>query len=172
MFSTNETCEDLKECYLVSNIPKRNLASGCHLLKKLINLHGGQLDVTTNIYLKSCAYHPNSECCTFFHRNLSDPKSSEGTLLYLSLETCWSRLIYTKLSSYRSFVINMYVITMAWRCIGRSLLRRREIDIFHICQQISAFWSKNNLIHFYLSEITAEKELQCFLNYLKQFDQR
>ena len=125
------------------------LASGCHLLKKLINLHGGQLDVTTNIYLKSCAYHPNSECCTFFHRNLSDPKSSEGTLLYLSLETCWSRLIYTKLSSYRSFVINMYVVTMAWRCISpwsfyRSLQRRREIDIFHICQQISAFWSKNN----------------------------
>ena len=51
--------------------------------KKLINLHGGQLDVTTNIYLKSCAYHPDSECCTFFHGNLSDPKSSEDTLLYL-----------------------------------------------------------------------------------------
>ena len=67
----------------MSNIPRRNLASGCHLLKKLINLHGGQLDVTTNIYLKSCAYHPDSECCPFFHRNLSDPKSSEDTLLYL-----------------------------------------------------------------------------------------
>ena len=51
--------------------------------KQLINLHGGQLDVTTNIYLKSCAYHPDSECCTFFHGNLSDPKSSEDTLLYL-----------------------------------------------------------------------------------------
>ena len=67
----------------MSNIPKRNLASGCHLLKKLINLHGGQLDVTTNIYLKSCAYHPDSECCTFFHGNLSNPKSSEDILLYL-----------------------------------------------------------------------------------------
>ena len=64
-------CEALKECYLMSNIPRRNLASG------------GQLDVTTNIYLKSCAYHPDSECCTFFHRNLSNPKSSEDTLLYL-----------------------------------------------------------------------------------------
>ena len=32
---------------------------------------------------KSCAYHPDSECCTFFHGNLSDPKSSEDTLLYL-----------------------------------------------------------------------------------------
>ena len=83
MFQTNETCTALEECYLMSNIPKRNLASGCHLLKKLINLHGGQLDVTTNIYLKSCAHHPDSECCTFFHRNLSDPKSSEDTLLYL-----------------------------------------------------------------------------------------
>ena len=67
----------------MSNIPRRNLASGCHLLKRLVNLHGEQLDVTTNIYLKSCAYHPDSECYTFFHRNLSDPKSSEDTLLYL-----------------------------------------------------------------------------------------
>ena len=68
----------------MSNIPKRNLASGCHLLKKkLINLHRGQLDVTTNIYLKSCAYHPDSEYCTFIHGNLSNPKSSEDTLLYL-----------------------------------------------------------------------------------------
>ena len=72
MFQTNETCEALKECYVISNIPNRNLASGCHLLKKLINLHGGQFDVTTNIYLKSCVYHPDSECCTFFHRNLSN----------------------------------------------------------------------------------------------------
>ena len=52
-------------------------------LKKLIKLHGGLLDVTTNIYLKSCAYHPDSECCTFFHGNLSNPKSSEDTLIYL-----------------------------------------------------------------------------------------
>ena len=53
------------------------------LKKKLINLHGGLSDVTTNIYLKSCAYHPDSECCTFFHGNLSDPKPSKDTLLYL-----------------------------------------------------------------------------------------
>ena len=56
----------------------------------------------------------------------------------MSFETCWSRLIYTKVSSHRSFVINMYVITMAWRCISpwsfhRSLQRRQEMDIFHIC---------------------------------------
>ena len=42
----------------------------------------------------------------------------------MSFETCWSRLIYTKLSSHRSFVINMYVITMVWRCISpRSFYR-------------------------------------------------
>ena len=51
--------------------------------KKLINPHEGLLDVTTNIYLKSCAYYPDSECCTFFHGNLSDLKSSEDTLFYL-----------------------------------------------------------------------------------------
>ena len=83
MFQTNETSEALEECYLMSNIPKRNLASGCHLLKKLMKLHGGLLYVTTNIYLKSCAYHPDSECCTFFHGNLSNLKSSEDTLIYL-----------------------------------------------------------------------------------------
>ena len=62
---------------------EKSLPYGCHLLKKLINLHGGQLDVATNIYLKSCEYHPDSECCTFFDGNLSNPKSSEDTMLYL-----------------------------------------------------------------------------------------
>ena len=33
MFQKSETCTALEECYLISNIPKRNLASGCHLLK-------------------------------------------------------------------------------------------------------------------------------------------
>ena len=67
----------------------------------------------------------------------------------MSFETCWSRLIYTKLSSHQSFVINMYVITMAWRCISlwsfhQSFQRRREVVIFNRCQHISTFWSKNN----------------------------
>ena len=52
------------------------------LKKKLISLHGRPLNVTTNIHLKSCAYHPDSECCCI-HGDLSDPKSSENTLLYL-----------------------------------------------------------------------------------------
>ena len=87
MFSTTNVSEKWHSFALMSNIPKKNLASGCHLLKKkLINLRaGGLLDVSTNIYLKSCTLydHPDSECCTFFHGNLSDPKSSEDTLLYL-----------------------------------------------------------------------------------------
>ena len=84
-FQKNETWKALKECYLMHNISKRNPASDRHLLKKLINPHGGLLDVITNIYLKSGAYHPDSECCTFFHGNLSDSKSCEDTLLYLYL---------------------------------------------------------------------------------------
>ena len=44
--------------------------------KKLTKLRVGLLDVTTNIYLKSSGYHPDSECRTFFDRNLSDAKSS------------------------------------------------------------------------------------------------
>ena len=44
--------QGFEECYLMTNIPNRNLASGCHLLKKkLINLHGGLLDVTTNVHI-------------------------------------------------------------------------------------------------------------------------
>ena len=80
MFQINETSEALEECYLMSNIPKRNIASGCYLVK---NIDQHSLDVTTNTYLKSCAYHPDSECCTFFYGNLSDLRSSEDTLLYL-----------------------------------------------------------------------------------------
>ena len=67
----------------------------------------------------------------------------------MSFETCWSRLIYTKLSSHKSFVINMYVVTMAWRCISpwsfhRSLQRRREMDIFGYISRFPRILSKNN----------------------------
>ena len=118
--------------------------------KKMIKLLGGLLDVTLNIYPKSCAYHPDSEFCPFFHEiwaTQSPLKIHRYTCM--SFETCWSRLIYTEVSSHRSIVINMYVVTMAWRCISpwsfhRSLQRRQEMDIFHICQKISAFWSKSS----------------------------
>ena len=60
------------------------------------------------------------------------------------VEVGWSTLKYPHTDQ---IVTNMYVITMAWRCISpwsfhRSLQRRQEIDIFHICQ-ISAFWCQN-----------------------------
>ena len=65
----------------------------------------------------------------------------------MSFETCWSRLIYTKLSSHKSFVINMYVLTMAWRCISpwslnRSLQRRRVMDIFGYSSRFPRIVSK------------------------------
>ena len=69
----------------------------------------------------------------------------------MSFKTCWSRLIYTKLSSHRSFVINMYVVTMAWRCISlwsfhRSLQRkmttRGEISLRDIAHKITFFQSR------------------------------
>ena len=67
----------------------------------------------------------------------------------MSFKTCWSRLIYTKLSSHRSFVINMYVVTMAWRCISpwsfhRSPQRRREMDIFRYISRFPRILGENN----------------------------
>ena len=149
MFQTNETCEAMKECYLMSNIPERNLASGCHLLKILINLHGGLLDVQTYTSNRMHIIQILSAAPSFMGIWATRSPLKIHCYTCMSFKTCWSRLIYTKVSSHRSFVINMYVITMAWRCISpwsfhRSLQRRQEMDIFHICQQICAFWSKNN----------------------------
>ena len=67
----------------------------------------------------------------------------------MSFETCWSRLIYTKLSSHRSFVINMYVVTMAWIRISpwsfhRSPHRRREMDIFRNISRFLRILGENN----------------------------
>ena len=67
----------------------------------------------------------------------------------MSFETSWSQLIHTKLSSHRSFVINMYVATMAWRCISlwcfhRSPQRSREMDIFGYISRFPHILSKNN----------------------------
>ena len=150
MFQTNETCEALKECYLMRNIPKKKSRLWLSSFKKqLINLHGGQLDVTTNIDLKSCANHPDSGCCAFFHGNLTNPKSSEDTLLYLYV--IWNMLKSADLheSSHRSFVINMYVVTLAWRCIcpwslHRSLQKRREMDIFRYIGRFPRILNRNN----------------------------
>ena len=117
--------------------------------KKLIKLHGGLLDVTTNIYLKSCAYHPDSECCTFFHGNLSDPKSSEDTLLYLYViwnmlksadlhETILTPVICHKHVRYHDGVtlyFSMKFPSVAPKKTGNEYFS-------YIFQQISAFWSK------------------------------
>ena len=67
----------------------------------------------------------------------------------MSSETCWSQLIYMKLSSHRSFVINMYVITMAWHYFSVKFLsvapkRTRNWYFSYISADFRAFWSKNN----------------------------
>ena len=59
----------------------------------------------------------------------------------MSFKTCWSRLIYTKLSSHRSFVINMNVISMAWRCISPWSFHRY---FSFMSADFRFFWSKNN----------------------------
>ena len=145
MFQKNETYKALKECYLMSNIPKRNLASGCHLLKKI--------DQTSwRTTRRNYKHIPQIVCISSRFRVLhllsweverSEVLWRDTVILVCHFKTCWSRLIYTKLSSHWSFVISMYVLTKAWRCISpwsfrRSLQRRREMNIFHICQQIFA----------------------------------
>ena len=107
--------------------------------KKLIKLHGGQLDVATNIYLKSCTYHADSAALvqnaapSFMEVLAIRSPLKVHCYTCMSFKTCWSRRIYTKLSSHRSFVIKC---TLSRCCISpwsfyRSLRRRREMDIFH-----------------------------------------
>ena len=124
MFQANETCEALKERYLMSNIPKRNLASDYHILKK-IDQPSWRTTRRNYKLIPQIVYI----------------SSRFRALHLLSWEFERSEVLW------RYTVINMYVITMAWRCISpwsfhRSLQRRREMDIFHICQQFSTFWSK------------------------------
>ena len=117
--------------------------------KKLIKLLGGLLDITTNIYLKSCAYHPDSECCTFFHGNLSDPKSSEDTLLYLYV-------IYNLLKSaeLHETILTPVICNKHVRCHDGVTLffsvkflsvvpKKTRNGHFSIYQQISRILSKN-----------------------------
>ena len=82
MFQTNETSEALEECYLMSNIPKRNLASGCHFFKKI--------DQTSwRTTRRNYKHIPQIVCILSRFRVLYllswefDLKSSEDTLLYL-----------------------------------------------------------------------------------------
>ena len=99
--------------------------------KKLIKLHGGQLDVTTNIYLKSCAYHADSAALvqnaapSFMGIWAIRSPLKVHCSTCMSFKTCWSRRIYTKLSSHRSFVIKC---TLSRCCISPW---RREMEIFH-----------------------------------------
>ena len=116
----------------------------------VVTFAGGLLDVTTNIYLKSCAYHPDSECCTFFHGNLSDLKCSEDTLLYLYV-------IYNMLKSaeLHETILTPVICNKHVRCHDGVTLyfsvkflsvvpKKTRNGHFSIYQQISRILSKNN----------------------------
>ena len=145
MFQINETSEALEECYLMSNIPKRNLASGYHLFKKIDQTSWR----TTRRNYKQI---PQIVCILSRFRVLYllswEFEQPEVLWRYTVILVCHLKHVEVGWS-HRSFVINRYVVTMAWRCISpwsfhRSLQRRQEMDIFHICQKISAFWSKSS----------------------------
>ena len=149
MFQKNETCKALKECYLMSNIPKRNPTSGCHLLKKVDQ---PSWRATRRNYKHIPRMHiiqiPSAALSFMGIWAIWSPLKIH-CYTYMSFKTCWSRLIYTKLSSHQSFVINMNVVTMAWRCSSpwsfhRSPQRRREMDIFRYISRFPRILGKNN----------------------------
>ena len=102
--------------------------------------HGGLLDVTTNrvdiIQIPSAA--PS-------FMGIWAIRSPLKIHCYtcMSFKTCWIRLIYTKLSPHQSFVMNMYVVTMAspWS-FHRSLQRRRKMYIFRYISRFPRILSK------------------------------
>ena len=114
--------------------------------KKLIKLLGGLLEVTTNRNRVHIIQIPSAAPSFMGIWAIRSPLKIH-CYTCMSFETCWSRLIYTKLSSHQSFVINMYVVTTAWRCISpwsfhRSLQRRREMDIFGYISRFPRILSK------------------------------
>ena len=80
-FQTRGKYMALKEGSLMSNIPKRNTASGCYLLRRNWSAFLRTTRCTIYVYPKSCAYHPDTECRTFFRGYLKNPKSSDNTML-------------------------------------------------------------------------------------------
>ena len=135
----------------MSNIPRRNLASGCHLLKKIDQPSWR----TTRRNYKHipqivCISSRVPRAAPSSNGNLSNPKSSEDTLLYLYV--IWNMLKSADLHEniLKPVICHKNVryydgVTLYFSMkFHRSLQRRREMDIFHICEQTSAFWSKIN----------------------------
>ena len=154
MFQTNETCTALEECYLMSNIPKRNLASGCHLLKKIDQ---PSWRTTRRNYKHILQIVCISSRFRVLHPFSWEFQRSEVLWRYTVILVChlqhvevgWFIQNYPHTMSHRSFVINMYVVTMAWRCISpwsfhRSPQRRREMDIFRYISRFPRILNKNN----------------------------
>ena len=85
------------------------------LKKKSINLHRGlQIYTSNREYIIQIPSAPPS----FMGIWAIQSPLKRHCYTCMSFKTYWSRLIYTKLSPHRSFVINMYVVTMVWRCIS------------------------------------------------------
>ena len=117
MFQKNETFKALKECYLMSNIPKRNLASGCHLLKKIDQPSWR----TTRLNYK---HIPQIVCISSRFRvlHLLSWEFEQPEVLWRYTVILVFHLKHVEVGgstrnypqSHRSFVINMYVITMLY----------------------------------------------------------
>ena len=150
MFQTNETCEALKECYLMSNIPKR-ISPLVVIFKKNWSTFMENYSTYLQTYTSNRVHIiqiPNAAPSFMGVWAIRSPLKIH-CYTCMSFQTCWSRLIYTRLSSHRSFVITMYVVTIAWRCISpwsfhRSPQRRREMDIFRYISRFPRILNKNN----------------------------
>ena len=130
----------------MSNIQKRISPQVVIFKKKSINLHRGLQIYTSN---REQIIQIPSAAPSFMGIWAIQSPLKRHCYTCMSFKTYWSRLIYTKLSSHRSFVINMYVVTMAWRCISpwsfhRSPQRRRETNIFRYISRFPRILSKNN----------------------------
>lgn len=78
-------CTWLRKNVILCVTPRRELSLLPVILKRNWSafMKDYVLHVTTTIYLKSSAYHPDCDCCTLFQGNLSNPKSSDDTAILL-----------------------------------------------------------------------------------------
>ena len=74
---------NLAICYLMSNIPKWNLASSCHLLKKLISLHGGLWRYTDILVCNLKHAEVGWSTPVICHKNV---RYHDGVTLYFSMK--------------------------------------------------------------------------------------
>ena len=129
----------------------RNLASGCHLLKKIDQPSCRR---TTR---RNYKHIPQIVCISsrFWVLHFLSWEFERSEVLWRFTVILVYNLKHVKVGwatrnyPHRSFVINMYVVTRVWRCISpwsfhRSSQRRREMDIFRYISRFLRIISKNN----------------------------